>query len=95
MTHAQPRATYFSCSWGPSSGIVCINVDSVLDAFNWTMTSVFFLSPFLSCYVYNQESVQGFIRVQAPQFSKVSMAVQLTKELQAADVLTRFLSQDR
>uniref|UniRef100_A0A3Q3M7T9 Rho GTPase activating protein 18 n=1 Tax=Mastacembelus armatus TaxID=205130 RepID=A0A3Q3M7T9_9TELE len=37
---------------------------------------------------------QGFIRVQAPQFSKVSMAVQLTEELQAADVLTRFLSQD-
>lgn len=45
--------------------------------------------------VYNQESSQGFIRVQAPQFSKVSMAVQLTEELQAADVLTRFLSQDR
>uniref|UniRef100_A0A667Z8E9 Rho GTPase activating protein 18 n=1 Tax=Myripristis murdjan TaxID=586833 RepID=A0A667Z8E9_9TELE len=42
----------------------------------------------------NQESLHGFIRVQAPQFSKVSMAVQLTEELQAADVLTRFLSQD-
>ncbi|XP_075940908.1 rho GTPase-activating protein 18 isoform X1 [Anarhichas minor] len=41
-----------------------------------------------------EESSQGFIRVQAPQFSKVSMAVQLTGELQAADVLTRFLSQD-
>lgn len=41
-----------------------------------------------------EESSQGFIRVQAPQFSKVSMAVQLTEELQAADVLTRFLSQD-
>uniref|UniRef100_A0A8C3AN64 Rho GTPase activating protein 18 n=1 Tax=Cyclopterus lumpus TaxID=8103 RepID=A0A8C3AN64_CYCLU len=41
-----------------------------------------------------RESSQGFIRVQAPQFSKVSMAVQLTEELQAADVLTRFLSQD-
>ncbi|XP_062323084.1 rho GTPase-activating protein 18 isoform X3 [Osmerus eperlanus] len=41
-----------------------------------------------------QDSVQGFIRVQAPQFSKVSMAVQLTEKLQAADVLTRFLSQD-
>ncbi|XP_067337679.1 rho GTPase-activating protein 18 isoform X2 [Channa argus] len=41
-----------------------------------------------------EESSQGFIRVQAPQFSKVSMAVQLTDELQAADVLTRFLSQD-
>ncbi|XP_023285907.1 rho GTPase-activating protein 18 isoform X2 [Seriola lalandi dorsalis] len=40
------------------------------------------------------ESSQGFIRVQAPQFSKISMAVQLTAELQAADVLTRFLSQD-
>uniref|UniRef100_A0A673BBS3 Rho-GAP domain-containing protein n=1 Tax=Sphaeramia orbicularis TaxID=375764 RepID=A0A673BBS3_9TELE len=37
---------------------------------------------------------EGFIRVQAPQFTKVSMAVQLTEELQAADVLTRFLSQD-
>ncbi|XP_071373339.1 rho GTPase-activating protein 18 isoform X2 [Centroberyx affinis] len=42
----------------------------------------------------SEESSQGFIRVQAPQFSKVSMAVQLTAELQAADVLTRFLSQD-
>ncbi|XP_077408381.1 rho GTPase-activating protein 18 isoform X2 [Vanacampus margaritifer] len=41
-----------------------------------------------------EESSQGFIRVQAPQFSKVSMAVQLTEDLQAADVLTRFLSQD-
>ncbi|XP_039981242.1 rho GTPase-activating protein 18 isoform X2 [Xiphias gladius] len=41
-----------------------------------------------------EESSQGFIRVQAPQFSKVSMAVQLTAELQAADVLTRFLNQD-
>uniref|UniRef100_A0A8C9WTY4 Rho GTPase activating protein 18 n=1 Tax=Sander lucioperca TaxID=283035 RepID=A0A8C9WTY4_SANLU len=39
-------------------------------------------------------SSQGFIRVQAPQFSKVSMAVQLTEELQAADILTRFLSQE-
>uniref|UniRef100_A0AAY4DW78 Rho-GAP domain-containing protein n=1 Tax=Denticeps clupeoides TaxID=299321 RepID=A0AAY4DW78_9TELE len=37
---------------------------------------------------------QGFIRVQAPQFLKVSMAVQLTDDLQASDVLTRFLSQD-
>lgn len=45
--------------------------------------------------VYNQESSQGIIRVQAPQFNKVSMAVQLTEELKAADVLTRFLSQDR
>ncbi|XP_029983855.1 rho GTPase-activating protein 18 isoform X2 [Sphaeramia orbicularis] len=41
-----------------------------------------------------EENSQGFIRVQAPQFTKVSMAVQLTEELQAADVLTRFLSQD-
>ncbi|CAJ1077342.1 rho GTPase-activating protein 18 isoform X2 [Xyrichtys novacula] len=41
-----------------------------------------------------EEGSQGFIRVQAPQFSKVSMAVQLTEELQAADVLVRFLSQD-
>nr|XP_057913449.1 rho GTPase-activating protein 18 isoform X1 [Doryrhamphus excisus] len=41
-----------------------------------------------------EESSQGFIRVQAPQFSKVSMAVQLTEDLQAADILTRFLSQD-
>uniref|UniRef100_A0A673BEB8 Rho-GAP domain-containing protein n=1 Tax=Sphaeramia orbicularis TaxID=375764 RepID=A0A673BEB8_9TELE len=42
----------------------------------------------------DKENSQGFIRVQAPQFTKVSMAVQLTEELQAADVLTRFLSQD-
>ncbi|XP_034018098.1 rho GTPase-activating protein 18 [Thalassophryne amazonica] len=41
-----------------------------------------------------EESSLGFIRVQAPQFSKVSMAVHLTEELQAADILTRFLSQD-
>ncbi|CAL1585957.1 unnamed protein product [Knipowitschia caucasica] len=41
-----------------------------------------------------EDSVQGFIRVQAPQFSKVSMALQLTEDLQAADVLSRFLSQD-
>uniref|UniRef100_A0A673MQ20 Rho GTPase-activating protein 18-like n=1 Tax=Sinocyclocheilus rhinocerous TaxID=307959 RepID=A0A673MQ20_9TELE len=37
----------------------------------------------------------GFIRVQAPQFSMVSMAVQLTEDLKASDVLTRFLSQER
>ncbi|XP_058247941.1 rho GTPase-activating protein 18 isoform X2 [Hemibagrus wyckioides] len=36
----------------------------------------------------------GFIRVQAPQFSKVSMAVELTEELRASDILTRFLSQE-
>uniref|UniRef100_A0A8C9WTV2 Rho GTPase activating protein 18 n=1 Tax=Sander lucioperca TaxID=283035 RepID=A0A8C9WTV2_SANLU len=42
----------------------------------------------------SDKSSQGFIRVQAPQFSKVSMAVQLTEELQAADILTRFLSQE-
>ncbi|XP_054617240.1 rho GTPase-activating protein 18 isoform X2 [Dunckerocampus dactyliophorus] len=41
-----------------------------------------------------EESTQGFIRVLAPQFSKVSMAVELTEDLQAADILTRFLSQD-
>ncbi|XP_029966456.1 rho GTPase-activating protein 18 isoform X2 [Salarias fasciatus] len=41
-----------------------------------------------------EESSQGLIRVQAPQFSKISMALQLTEELQAVDVLTRFLSQD-
>ncbi|XP_062857849.1 rho GTPase-activating protein 18 [Trichomycterus rosablanca] len=40
------------------------------------------------------EVESGFIRVQAPQFSKVSMAVQLTEELQASDILTRFLSQE-
>ncbi|XP_075453405.1 rho GTPase-activating protein 18 isoform X2 [Ascaphus truei] len=37
---------------------------------------------------------QGFIRVQAPQFSKVSMAIQLTEELKAGDILARFLSQE-
>ncbi|KAM8946109.1 rho GTPase-activating protein 18 [Pelodytes ibericus] len=37
---------------------------------------------------------QGFIRVQAPQFSKVSMAVQLTEELKAGDILARFLNQE-
>ncbi|CAG01804.1 unnamed protein product, partial [Tetraodon nigroviridis] len=42
-----------------------------------------------------EESSQGFIRVHAPQFPKVSMAVELTEDLQASDVLTRFLSQDR
>ncbi|KAM4529611.1 rho GTPase-activating protein 18 isoform 2-T2 [Fundulus diaphanus] len=41
-----------------------------------------------------EENTQGVIRVQAPQFSKISMAIQLTEDLQAADVLTRFLSQD-
>lgn len=56
---------------------------------------VFFFSLSACLCVYDQESSQGFIRVQAPQFSKVSMAVQLTEELQAADVLTRFLSQER
>lgn len=45
--------------------------------------------------VHIQENSQGFIRVQAPQFSKVSMAIQLTEELQADDVLTRFLTQER
>lgn len=37
---------------------------------------------------------QGVIRVQAPQFSKVSMAVQLTEDLKASDILSRFLSQE-
>ncbi|KAM8809882.1 rho GTPase-activating protein 18 [Eudromia elegans] len=36
---------------------------------------------------------QGVIRVQAPHLSKVSMAIQLTEELKAADVVARFLSQ--
>lgn len=40
------------------------------------------------------DSTQGFVRVQAPEFSKVSMAVQLTEDLRASDILTRFLSQD-
>ncbi|XP_027803190.1 rho GTPase-activating protein 18 isoform X2 [Marmota flaviventris] len=38
---------------------------------------------------------QGVIRVQAPRLSKVSMAIQLTEELKASDVLARFLSQER
>ncbi|XP_004846027.1 rho GTPase-activating protein 18 isoform X2 [Heterocephalus glaber] len=37
---------------------------------------------------------QGVIRVQAPHLSKVSMAIQLTEELRASDVLARFLSQE-
>ncbi|XP_024614810.1 rho GTPase-activating protein 18 isoform X1 [Neophocaena asiaeorientalis asiaeorientalis] len=37
---------------------------------------------------------QGVIRVQAPHLSKVSMAIQLTEELRAGDVLARFLSQE-
>ncbi|XP_045661532.1 rho GTPase-activating protein 18 isoform X2 [Ursus americanus] len=37
---------------------------------------------------------QGVIRVQAPHLSKVSMAIQLTEELKASDVLARFLSQE-
>lgn len=37
---------------------------------------------------------QGFIRVHAPQFSKVSMAVQLTEDLKAGDILARFLNQE-
>ncbi|KAK2846230.1 hypothetical protein Q7C36_011084 [Tachysurus vachellii] len=42
----------------------------------------------------NTEMDGGIIRVQAPQFSKVSMAVELTEELRASDILTRFLSQE-
>ncbi|XP_036003464.1 rho GTPase-activating protein 18 isoform X1 [Fundulus heteroclitus] len=45
-------------------------------------------------YLSIKENTQGVIRVQAPQFSKISMAIQLTEDLQATDVLTRFLSQD-
>ncbi|XP_054993084.1 rho GTPase-activating protein 18 isoform X2 [Sorex araneus] len=40
------------------------------------------------------EVPQGVIRVQAPHLSKVSMAIQLTEELKASDVLARFLSQE-
>ncbi|XP_053314960.1 rho GTPase-activating protein 18 isoform X2 [Spea bombifrons] len=40
------------------------------------------------------EVPQGFIRVQAPQFSKVSMAVQLTEDLKAGDILARFLNKE-
>ncbi|NXX45849.1 RHG18 protein, partial [Tricholaema leucomelas] len=36
---------------------------------------------------------QGVIRVQAPHLSKVSMAIQLTEDLKAGDVVARFLSQ--
>ena len=59
------------------------------------LCTVYILVCVCVCVCVQQDSVQGFIRVQAPQFSKVSMAVQLTEKLQAADVLTRFLSQDR
>lgn len=38
---------------------------------------------------------QGVIRVQAPHLSKVSMAIQLTEELKAGDIVARFLSQKR
>ncbi|XP_059837530.1 rho GTPase-activating protein 18 isoform X2 [Hypanus sabinus] len=34
--------------------------------------------------------LQGAIRVQAPSLSKVSMAIQLTEELKAGDILARF-----
>ncbi|NWR54713.1 RHG18 protein, partial [Bucorvus abyssinicus] len=36
---------------------------------------------------------QGVIRVQAPHLSRVSMAIQLTEELKAGDIVARFLSQ--
>uniref|UniRef100_A0A8C6V2W0 Rho GTPase-activating protein 18 n=1 Tax=Naja naja TaxID=35670 RepID=A0A8C6V2W0_NAJNA len=36
---------------------------------------------------------KGVIRVQAPHLSKVSMAIQLTGELKAGDIVARFLSQ--
>ncbi|XP_040285061.1 rho GTPase-activating protein 18 [Bufo bufo] len=42
----------------------------------------------------DNDSSPGFIRVQAPQFSKVSMAVQLTEDLKAGDILARFLNQE-
>ncbi|XP_032877140.1 rho GTPase-activating protein 18 [Amblyraja radiata] len=35
-------------------------------------------------------TLQGAIRVQAPSLSKVSMAIQLTEELKASDILARF-----
>ncbi|XP_058880012.1 rho GTPase-activating protein 18-like isoform X2 [Acipenser ruthenus] len=41
------------------------------------------------------DTLQGVIRVQAPQFSKVSMAIQLKEDLKASDVLASFLSQIR
>ncbi|XP_026089640.1 rho GTPase-activating protein 18-like [Carassius auratus] len=43
----------------------------------------------------NSEAEGGFIRVQAPQFWKGSMSVQLTEDLKASDVLVHFLSQER
>ncbi|XP_078069843.1 rho GTPase-activating protein 18 [Mustelus asterias] len=46
----------------------------------------------------NSVTLQGVIRVQAPSLSKVSMAIQLTEELKAGDILARFqqcLSQNR
>lgn len=36
---------------------------------------------------------QGVIRVQAPHLSKVSMAIQLTEDLKASDIVARFLSE--
>nr|XP_023652956.1 rho GTPase-activating protein 18 isoform X1 [Paramormyrops kingsleyae] len=41
-----------------------------------------------------EECAQGLIRIQAPQFSKISMAVQLTDELQVADIVARFVKQE-
>ncbi|XP_052390634.1 rho GTPase-activating protein 18 [Carassius gibelio] len=43
----------------------------------------------------NSEAEGGFIRVQAPQFWKGSMSVQLTEDLKASDVVVHFLSQER
>ncbi|XP_060046468.1 rho GTPase-activating protein 18 isoform X2 [Erinaceus europaeus] len=37
---------------------------------------------------------RGMIRVQAPHLSKVSMAIKLTEELKASDVLAKFVSQE-
>ncbi|XP_041108229.1 rho GTPase-activating protein 18-like [Polyodon spathula] len=39
------------------------------------------------------DALQGVIWVQAPQFFKVSMAIQLTEDLKASDVLARLLGQ--
>ncbi|XP_048860524.1 rho GTPase-activating protein 18 [Brienomyrus brachyistius] len=41
-----------------------------------------------------EECAQGLIRIQAPQFSKISMAVQLTDELRVADIVARFVKQE-
>ncbi|MBN3303653.1 RHG18 protein, partial [Amia calva] len=57
-------------------------------------TEVRFVVFVCACVCLQTDALHGVIRVQAPQFSKVSMAVQLTEELKASDILARFLSQD-